>query len=310
MRILVLGAAAGGGFPQWNCNCDACRRARALDPAARKSSQASLAFSADGKRWFIVNASPDLRQQIADNKALHPQNGALRGTPIAGVVLTNGDVDAICGLLNLRESERFGIYAHPRVLRILDENSMFRVLDPALVTRTALALDRPQPLLLPEGGESGLEIVPFAVPGKVALYLERAEAGPSFGSREGDVVGLEVRARASGESFFFVGNCASLTPALERRLQGAKLVFFDGTLWSDDEMVKAGIGHKSGQRMGHISMSGPGGSIAAFERLGVARKLFLHINNSNPALLAASSERKHLESAGWEVPHDGMEIRL
>jgi pyrroloquinoline quinone biosynthesis protein B len=119
-----------------------------------------------------------------------------------------------------------------------------------------------------------------------------------------------VRAPATGKRFFFIGNCASLTPALEQRVKGAPLVFFDGTLWSDDEMIKAGMSHKTGGRMGHVSMSGPGGSIAGFERLAVARKLFLHINNSNPALLADSPERKELERAGWEVPADGMEIRL
>ncbi|MSO70882.1 MAG: pyrroloquinoline quinone biosynthesis protein PqqB [Alphaproteobacteria bacterium] len=310
MHILVLGAAAGGGFPQWNCNCAACRRARAGDPLARKALQASIAVSADAKQWFLINASPDLRQQIAENPSLHPKNGALRGTPVAGVVLTNGDVDAVCGLLNLREGTSFTIYAHQRVMRILDENTIFSVLNPALVKRRPLALDRAQSLDLPDSTKSGLEIIPFAVPGKVALYLERAEEGPSLGSRDGDVIGVEVRAPATGKRFIFVGNCSAFTPALERRLKGVPLVFFDGTLWSDDEMIRAGMGHKTGGRMGHLSMSGPNGTIAAFERLGVARKLFLHINNSNPALLADSPERQQLERAGWEVPKDGMEIAL
>ncbi len=308
LRILVLGAAAGGGFPQWNCNCGACRRARIGDPDALASHQASVAVSRDGEHWFVLNAAPDLRQQINENAVLHP-HGGLRGSPLAGVVVTNGDVDAVAGLLNLREGTPFSIYAHERVLRVLRSNSIFNVLDHNLVPRRDLPLDRPVPLLLADGSPSGMTMEAFAVPGKVALYLEEPDK-KGFGSEPGDTVGLHIREEASGDSFFFISSCAHMTPEIAARLKGAALVFFDGTLWTDDEMIKAGMGTKTGARMGHMSMSGEDGTIAAFRGLGVARKVFVHINNSNPALLSDSPERRALEAEGWEVGRAGMEITV
>jgi len=307
LRILVLGAAAGGGFPQWNCNCPACNRARAGDKNAKPSHQASIAVSRDGEHWFVLNAAPDLRQQVTENKALHP-GGALRGSPVAGVVVTNGDIDAIAGLLNLREGTSFSIYAHERVLRVLRANSVFNVLDARLVPRRELPLNREVELLFANGTSSGLTIETFAVPGKIALYLEDMSKG-GFGSEEGDTVGLHIR-EEGGPSFFFISSCAHMTPDIAARLQGAELVFFDGTLWTDDEMIKAGMGSKTGSRMGHMSMAGEEGTIAAFRNLGVMRKIFIHVNNSNPALLADSRERAELKSAGWEVGEDGMEVVL
>lgn len=308
LRILVLGAAAGGGFPQWNCNCGACRRARAGDPDAVSSHQASVAVSRDGEHWFVLNAAPDLRQQINENSALHPKGG-LRGSPIAGVVVTNGDVDAVAGLLNLREGTPFSVYAHERVLRVLRANSIFNVLDRDLVPRRELPLNRAVPLMLADGTPSGMTIETFAVPGKVALYLEDP-AKKGFGSEPGDTVGVHIREEDGGASFFFISSCAHMTPEIAERVKGASLVFFDGTLWADDEMIKAGMGSKTGARMGHMSMSGEAGTIAAFRDLDVARKVFVHINNSNPALLGDSPERRELEAAGWEVGVAGMEITV
>lgn len=309
LRIIVLGMAAGGGFPQWNSNGAACRRARSGDTEARPATQASLAVSADGERWFLLNASPDLRQQINDTPALHPRHG-LRSSPISGVVLTSGDIDAIAGLLNLREGTPFTLHAGARVQRILADNTIFNVLNPEVVRRVVLPTDVPTALLLPDGQPSGLEVEAFVVPGKVALYLEDARAGVGLGTEEGDTLGLEVRATDGGGRFLFVPACAAMTDALRRRIDGAPLVFFDGTLWADDEMVAAGLGPKTGRRMGHLSMSGPDGTMALFEGLSVGRKLFIHVNNSNPALLADSPERAELTRAGWELAADGMEITL
>ncbi len=309
LRILVLGAGAGGGFPQWNCNCAGCARARDRgDSAAPPALQASVAVSADGKSWYLLNASPDLRQQINDNPQLHPTHG-LRSSPIAGVILTNGDVDAVAGLLNLRESTAFTVYAHPRVLRILADNPIFNVLNPAFVKRRELTLGTKEILVRPDGSPAGIEVEAFAVPGKVALYLEDESKGDDgFGSEVGDTVGLRIANAEDGQYFYFIANCVRLTPEIEERVQDAPLVFFDGTLWRDDEMVTANMSAKTGQRMGHISMGGPDGSIAAFANLGVGRKLFLHINNSNPALLEDTPERAELEQAGWEIAKDGTEI--
>ncbi len=313
LHVLVLGAAAGGGLPQWNCNCDNCRRARALEPSLR-SSQASVAVSADGDNWFLINASPDLRQQIIDTPKLHPRRG-LRDTPIAGVVLTNGDVDAIAGLLVLREGAKFTIYGHDRILSVLASNSIFNVLDPSLVKRQPIGLETPIDLKLVDGTSSGIEVVAFPVPGKIPLYLEDgakdgAGMGNGFGTATGDTLGLHVRNRRNGAHFFYLTACARVTPELAERIRGAPLVFFDGTLFRDDEMIRAGLGPKTGQRMGHISMSGDAGSLRALDKLEVSRKVYLHINNSNPALLPESAERREVERAGWEIPADGMEIVL
>ena len=307
LRILVLGSAAGGGFPQWNSNSDACNRARAGE--VRSRSQSSLAVSADGDHWFLLNASPDIRQQINDNAPLHPRQG-LRHSPIAGVVLTNADVDHVAGLLTLRESQPLAIHASARVLETLRDNSIFKVLNPEFVERIEIELERPFAPLLPGGGASGLSVEPFAVPGKVALYLEAPQAGPDFGTKTGDTVGLMVRAAQTGESFFYIPGCAAMTPELARRLEGAALVLFDGTLYRDDEMIRGGEGVKTGRRMGHMSISGESGTLAAFEGIRVARKIFIHMNNTNPVLLDDSAEREAVEAAGWEVAYDGMDVTL
>lgn len=304
----MLGAAAGGGFPQWNSNSEACRRARSGDPAAPPATQASIAVSADGMHWFIVNAAPDLREQINRETSLHPKIG-LRSSPIAGVVLTNGDVDAVAGLLHLRERTPFVIYAHPRIFGVLDENPIFRVLAADAVKRRHFDLNESFALRDPEGNESGLEVTPFAVPGKVALYKEDAQKGAGFGTEEGDTIGLEIT-DGIGTRMLYIANCARVTGALRSRADGADLLFFDGTLWRDDEMITSGEGQKTGTRMGHISMSGDTGAMVSLQGLDIRRKVFIHVNNTNPALLSDSPERRELESAGWMVAFDGLSIEL
>lgn len=308
MKILVLGAAAGGGFPQWNSNDTTACRARAGDPDVRPQTQSSIAVSADGERWVLFNASPDLRQQINDNAALQPRGGgSLRASPLAAVVLTNADVDHVAGLLNLRENQGLSVYAHARVLDVLAANSIFNVLNPAFVARRALATESWQAIRDPEDRDLGISVRAFAVPGKVALWLEDAGT-PGLGTVEGDTLGLEIS--ANGAACFYIPGCAAMTPRLARRLTGAQLVFFDGTLWRDDEMIVAGVGAKTGLRMGHMSCSGPEGVIAAFRDLNVARKLFIHINNTNPLLIQGSPERRTAQAEGWMVAQDGMEITL
>ncbi|WP_210530492.1 pyrroloquinoline quinone biosynthesis protein PqqB [Rubellimicrobium arenae] len=294
-KIIVLGVAAGGGVPQWNCNCGICRAAR-HDPGLQ-SGQASLAVSADGRHWFLVNASPDLRAQVTATPALHPDPAHLRHTPIAGVVLTNAEVDAVAGLLSMREGSSFGIWGPPKVLGTLAANPIFGVLPPDRVPRRALSPGEAVDLPLPDGTPSGLTVEAFDVPGKVAWYLEGAAP------EGGDTVGLTFRAR--GRTAHVVTACARVTPDLAERLRGADTVFFDGTLWTDDEMIRAGLGAKTGQRMGHISISGADGSIAALEPLGIRQKIFIHVNNSNPVLRPDSPERMAAEAAGWIVPQAG-----
>lgn len=309
MLIKILGSAAGGGFPQWNCNCRNCVAVRAGTPGFRARTQSSLAVSRDGVNWVLLNASPDLRQQINDTPALHadPRLG-LRHSPIKAAVLTNGDVDHIVGLINLREAQPFSIYASDRVLKTIRGNSVFQVLAEPMVPRNEIALDEPF-RLEGAGTDLGLTVEAFAVPGKVALYLEDASAS-NFGSREGDTIGLKVTDPAEKKSFFYIPGCAEIDETLGNRLKDAPLVFFDGTLFTDNEMIEQGLLNKTGARMGHISMSGPEGSIAAFSKLGVGRLIYVHINNSNPALDENSAARKTINGAGWEVGYDGMEVRL
>ena len=295
LRVVVLGAAAGGGVPQWNCGCPNCRAARNGRPEIQ-STQASIAITADGEHWFLINASPDLRQQLIATPQLHPKAGKLRHTPISGVILTNGEIDAVAGLLSMREGSPFTIYAHERVLSILKDNSIFNVLSEKNVARQAIEFDKAFEPLLPDGSPSGIEIVPFEVPGKGAWYLE-GSSHPAGGGGAGDTLGLRIVDKASGNY-------------LKARLAGAPLVFFDGTVWRDDELIAAGLGSKTGQGMGHIAMSGDAGAIATLAGLDIARKIFLHINNSNPALLHDSEEREIAERAGWQIAADGTEITL
>jgi pyrroloquinoline quinone biosynthesis protein B len=309
MKICVLGSAAGGGYPQWNCNHPNSRRARQNDPAAKPRTQSSIAVSADGEDWYLFNASPDLRQQINDNAILQPKKG-LRHSPIQGVVLTNADVDHVAGLLTLRESQPLRIYATRRVLSVLGANSIFNVLNPRFVTREAMPLDKPVELKKPGGEPMNITVVPFAVPGKVALWLEDASKGANFGSVEEDTIALEVRDASGALKFFYMPACAEMTPALRQRLRGAPLVFFDGTLWVDDEMIRDGVGVKTGKRMGHMSVSGDDGTMAAFRDLDVERRIFIHINTTNPILLDDSPERRAVTAAGWEVAHDSMMLEI
>jgi len=307
LKIVVVGSAAGGGFPQWNSNAPACLRARHSASAALRRSQASLAVSANDRDWFVLNASPDLRLQIEATPALHPRHG-LRSSPIAGVVLTGGDVDAVAGLLHLRERHCFSVYAPERVLAVLHENPIFGVLAPDCVARVVLPLGRPTPVA-GAAGESGLAVEAYAVPGKVPLYQEGENFDPTP-SETGDTIGLTVTELSTGKCFQFVPGCAGVNGRLRERLADSALVFFDGTLWQDDEMIRTGIGAKTGRRMGHISMSGEDGAIAALADLGVRRRIFMHINNSNPVLLPDSAERREAEAAGWEIAYDGMEVTL
>ena len=315
MKIRVLGAAAGGGFPQWNCNAPLSRAVRHGKPGFLPRTQSSIAASMDGKSWAVFNASPDIREQIAATPELQPSaDGPLRQTPINTVVLTNADVDHIAGLLSLREREPFVLYATDRVLETLASNSIFNVLNPEFVERRRLPLEGVTELEGPEG-PIGLSVETFAVPGKVALFLEN-EGDRDFGTAPGDTIGVTLRpssgARAQGTAtcLHYIPGCAAVTDQLRARVSGGACLMFDGTVFHDTEMADTGVGQKTGARMGHICMAGPDGSIAAWAETDVGRRIFLHINNTNPVLDPASPEAKAVEAAGWEVGYDGMEITL
>jgi pyrroloquinoline quinone biosynthesis protein B len=298
LTAIVLGAAAGGGFPQWNCNCDVCRLAWAGDKRVRPRGQASLAATGDGRRWALLNASPDLRAQIGATAQLHPR-GPVRGSPITAVVLTGAEIDQSVGLLSLRESSPFTLYATATTLAAIAENPMFGVLSADVVTRRAIKPGERFVLV------SGIEAELFIVPGKLPLYLEGRDTDTA--SEPGANVGVELsdgRRRVA-----YVPGAAAITPELRQRLARANVIFFDGTLFTDDEMIRAGAGKKSGRRMGHMPIDGPDGSLAALAGL-PGRRIFVHINNTNPLLIDDSPERARVTGAGWEVAEDGMEIAL
>lgn len=297
MRLLVLGSAAGGGLPQWNCRCPVCSLAWAGDPRVTPRSQSGLAVSADGERWLLVNASPDLRQQILANPALWPRDGR-RHSPIEAVILTNAEIDHVLGLLSLRERQPFALHATATTHAALAANPMFTALDPGMVRRQDL---------LPEMALSlaGLEFLPFCVPGKLPLYQEE---GAPDGELAAEILGLEIR--EGDRRCVLVPNCARITPDLCARLEGADLLLFDGTTFEDDEMVRLGLSHKTAARMGHIPMAGPSGSLAGLADVSVGRRVFLHLNNSNPTLITGSPEHAAVLAAGWELAFDGMELVL
>lgn len=296
MIVRVLGAAAGGGLPQWNCGCENCDLARAgtIPP----QSQSSVAVSADGETWAILNASPDIRDQLMRTPALHPR--APRDARFASVLVTNGDIDHIAGLLILREKQGFDLLATREIHDVLAANPLFAALDPAHVARRAVALGAPVEIA------PGLTAELFPVPGKVPLYMEGETVDTEL---EGEQT-VGVRLSAGGRDVFYIPGCAAMTPALADRPHGAALVLFDGTVWRNDEMPRLGVGAKTGARMGHMAMDGERGSIAAFAGLDVARKVYIHLNNTNPVWRPDSAERRAVEVAGWTVAMDGADYAL
>ena len=295
-RAVVLGAAAGGGLPQWNCGCRNCDLARRGDiPSA---TQSSLAVTGDGTHWAILNASPDIRAQLARTPALAPTGP--RSVPLAAVLVTNGDIDHVAGLLTLREKQPFDLYATGEIHEVLSANPLMAALDADLVARRKIALDSPFDLV------PGLTAEVFPVPGKVPLYMEGESVQTDLEGEQ--TVGVELRCDES--RILYVPGCAHVSDTLAARIEGADLLFFDGTLWTDDEMIREGLGQKTGRRMGHISMSGPDGSLATLDSADVGRKVYVHMNNTNPVLRPSSSERAEAEAAGWTVAADGMEIHL
>lgn len=299
MQVIVLGSAAGGGVPQWNCRCPVCRLAWAGDPRVEPRTQSSVAVSADGRSFVILNASPDIRSQIAATPALHPRDGS-RDSPIGAVVLTNADVDHIAGLLSLREQQPFDIHGTAETMDLLAQNQIFDVVSRGVVRRETVGFATPfSPV-------PGLSLEFFAVPGKVPLWRE--DDSLVIGEETGSTVGVMII--GGDRRIAYVPGCAAVTPALKARIAGADLLLFDGTLFRDDEMIEAGVGTKTGARMGHLSMSGPEGTMALLAEVPVARRVFIHINNTNPALVAGSDARQAVEAAGWSIARDGMEFTL
>ena len=240
---------------------------------------------------------------------MHPKKD-LRHSPISGVVLTNGDVDHVAGLLTLRERQNLSVYAHKRVHSVLKDNSIFNVLNPDYVDRREMLMNQNFELKNKDDVGSGIEIEAFEVPGKIALWLEDESKGDNFGTQEGDTIGLKISSKDDGKFFFYIPACAKMTDELAERIKDSEMILFDGTLWKNDEMASSKVGEKTGQRMGHMNNSGENGSMNQLKDLNIKKKIYIHINTTNPILIPNSDERKIVEENGWEVSYDGMEINL
>jgi len=303
LKIRVLGSAAGGGFPQWNCGCFNCREGRRLGGRAKPRTQESVAISGDGESWFLINASPEIRAQIEACPELWPK--AERHSPIAGILLTNGDMDHCLGLLSLRESHPLVLYATDAVRAGFTEgNVLYRTLErfPGQVTWRRLELGREQPL---GGLGGGLRVTAIPAPGKLPVHLEGRGGTPSAE----DSVGFMIR-DGSGRSVAYFSGVAGPSPEIDQALNEAAVVFFDGTFWSSDELIAAGLGTKRADEMAHWPIGGPEGSLRFVSRPQGVIGIYIHINNTNPILLEDSPERRAVESAGLAVAYDGMELDL
>jgi pyrroloquinoline quinone biosynthesis protein B len=296
MQVRVLGSAAGGGFPQWNCGCANCRAVRAGDARFSARAQDSIAVSADGQAWVVLNASPEIRAQIESFAPLHPR--AARDTPIAALVLTNGDLDHTLGLFSLRESHPITVLSTAAVRAgILEANVMVRTLQrfEGQLTWNALALDAPFTV-------AGMSIELFTVAGKRPVHLEKlGDASPE------DNVGVLVTDGA-GKRVAYVPGVAAIDAPSRAKIEGADVVLFDGTFWSADELTKPGLMNKRAEDMAHWPVGGDDGSLATLAALRAGRKIYTHINNTNPILRDDSPERRAVEAAGVEVAYDGLTI--
>ncbi len=301
MRIIILGSAAGGGVPQWNCGCPNCTEAR---NSGVGRTQSSVAVSADGERWVLLNASPDLRTQLAMHPPLWPRGQ--RGSAVAAVVLTDGEIDHTLGLLLLRESAaRLPVYAPAGVTALLgDQWPLYRVLS-AYSGVEARGLEEGRPMALADGAGTplGLCCSTTAVARRQPRYARSAPAA-TFD------VGLRITDERTGGIFAYVPTARDVDDGLRRIAGGAHLFMFDGTFWSDDELRHAGADAPTAREMGHLPIGGRGGSLELLPSLGAKRTVYVHINNTNPMLSRGSAERAQVEAAGIVVGEDAMEFEL
>ena len=307
MWVHVLGSGAGGGFPQWNCNCPNCRAARDGSRPCRPRTQSSIAVSADYARWFVFNASPDIHAQIEAFPALWPR-GETRQTPIQAVVLSDAELDHTLGLLLLREGRRVRVYSTEWVRTALTEwNPILRTLAAfAVVDWQPVRLDEMLPLCCEDGTDSGLRCLAFATGSTKRLTFAPPE---SAGHPEASV-GYRITDARSGRSLVYLPALETLTAALRARLGDCACLMVDGTCWVDDEMARLGIAGKTAREMGHLPLGGEGGTLAQLVGLDVAHKFLIHINNTNPVLMEDSPERQDVEARGIEVGFDGMEVEI
>jgi pyrroloquinoline quinone biosynthesis protein B len=303
MKIRVLGSGAGGGFPQWNCNCRNCHRIRRGQMRGKPRTQSSIAVSSDDKNWLLFNTSPDIRAQLEAFPAIQPQEG-IRGTGIKAIMLIDGQIDHSTGLLMLREGKPLDIYCSEMVKQDLSSGfPVFNMLEHYCTVR-----QHNVPL---DGGS-------FTIPGiddlRFYTHSLKSKAPPYSPHRhdphDGDNIGVIIEQISSGKKLYYAPGLGEIEPHVLQAMQEVDCLLVDGTFWTDDEMVQAGISSKRAREIGHLPQSGPGGMIAVLNGIAKARKILIHINNTNPILDEDSPERQALDAAGIEVAYDGLEILL
>ena len=309
MRVKILGSAAGGGFPQWNCSCSNCRAVRTGTFHGKTRTQAEVAISADARSWFLLGASPDLRAQIEATPELHPREG-VRQSPIAGAILANADIDHVLGLLLLRELQTLRVYATDSIRRILTEdNSMFAMLQrvPGQVTWSNFAPGETFQLLNASGEDSGLRCCALSLGRHYPAYVSTRRQG-EFKSGEASL-GLIVES-PSGKRLAYMPAVPEISDSLLKKFDSADVLLFDGTFWSNDELIQIQGSGQTARQMGHAPVSSADGSLSRLAGLRCPRKIYIHINNTNPMLNEAGPEYRQVRESGWEIAEDGWQFDL
>lgn len=312
MRVKILGSAAGGAFPQWNCACPNCRAVRAGAFRGKARSQAQIAISGDNKSWFLLGASPDLRSQIEATSELHPREG-IRQSPIAGAVLVNADIDHVLGLLLLRELQPLRVYATDSIRRIVTEdNSMFAMLQriPAQVSWSSFVPRKPFRLETPSGEDSGLRCRALSLGTHFPAYVS-PQRQSQLASGEASL-GLILES-PTGKRLAYMPAVPQIDDALLKEFESVDVLLFDGTFWTNDELMRIqGSGHsaQTALQMGHVPVSSADGSLSKLAGLRRPRKIYLHINNTNPMLNEAGPEYRQVRNSGWEIAEDGCQFDL
>ncbi|MGF1494230.1 MAG: pyrroloquinoline quinone biosynthesis protein PqqB [Microcoleaceae cyanobacterium] len=308
MRLRILGSAAGGGFPQWNCNCPGCQAVRDGHPGVHSCTQSSIAIQAASESWFLVNASPDIRQQLEQLRDLPPNSSptTIRSSPIAGIVLSDAEIDHTAGLMILRESvEPLQIYSTETVRKALTEGfPLLRVLKDYCGVQW-FNLEPGSSIYLGNHKQSSLVVEPFLLPAKPPKYMRS-----SFSGEGSWVVGLTFRDLSNGSILTYAPALADLSNSVLERFAASDCILVDGTCWQDSDLVNLGMSTRTARSMGHLPLSGADGSLVKLAQLSRPRKILIHINNTNPILIPGSVERQQVEASGVEVGYDGLMIEL
>ncbi|MGD0961889.1 MAG: pyrroloquinoline quinone biosynthesis protein PqqB [Methylomonas sp.] len=303
MKIRVLGAGAGGGFPQWNCNCDNCRRLRNKQLNGKARTQSSIAVSTNNRNWLLFNTSPDIRGQLEAFPAIQPRQG-VRDTGITAIVLIDSQIDHTTGMLMLREGKPLEVYCTEMVKQDLSSGfPIFNMLrDYCTVNYHPITCD---------GGAFGIAGID-----DIRLYAHalQSKAPPYSPHRNnphaGDNIGVIVEQISTGKKFYYAPGLGEIETHVLAAMQSVDCLLVDGTFWTDDEMCLQNISHKKAREIGHLPQSGPGGMIEVLNGVAKARKILIHINNTNPILDEDTPQRKELDAVGIEVAYDGLEIDL